>query len=201
MGNLGIWIGAFLTLAFWSILFKPNPIFDLAEHLYVGLAAGQAMVVGWSNIRNLAVQPLTVDGKISAIIPILLGLVLYTRFLRNGAKWLNRIPTALIVGVGAGLSFTRIAQSDLVGQIRGTMLNLKSVDHLIIVAGTLATISYFFFTSENKVILSLNKIGRITMMIAFGSAFGNTVMGRLSLLIGRLQYLLGDWLGILKVGP
>jgi hypothetical protein len=35
------------------------------------------------------------------------------------------------------------------------------------------------------------------MMIAFGSAFGNTVMGRLSLFIGRLQYLLGDWLGIL----
>ncbi len=198
MGNLGIWIGAFLTLAFWSILFKENPVFDFAEHLYVGLAAGQAIVVGWSNVRNLAINPLTAEGKASAVIPVLLGLLLYTRFLGTELKWLNRIPTAMLVGVGTGLAFTRFAQSDLVGQIRGTMLDLGSVNNLIIVLGTLATISYFFFTSDNKAILGLNKIGRMTMMIAFGSAFGNTVMGRLSLFIGRLQYLLGDWLGILK---
>lgn len=200
MDRLGIWIGALLTLAFWSILFKQNPIFDCAEHLYVGLAAGQAIVVGWSNISNLAVRPLA-GGKVSAIIPILLGLFLYTRFSKSGSKWLNRIPTAMIVGVGAGLSFTRTAQSDLVGQIRGTMLDLGTLNNLIIVLGTLATISYFFFTSDNKTVSYLNKVGRMTMMVAFGSAFGNTVMGRLSLLIGRLEYLLGDWLGILNVGP
>ncbi|HHY17996.1 MAG TPA: hypothetical protein GX524_07950 [Firmicutes bacterium] len=197
MDNLGIWIGAFLTLAFWSILFKENPIFSFAEHLYVGLGAGQAIAVGWVNIKTLAINPMTTEGKISAVIPLLLGLLLYTRFLGAEVKWLNRIPTALMVGVGTGLAFTRFAQSDLVGQVRGTMLDLKSLNNLIIVLGTLATISYFFFTSENKVVSGLNKIGRMIMMIAFGSAFGNTVMGRLSLFIGRLQYLLGDWLGVL----
>ncbi len=197
MGDLGIWIGAFLTLAFWSILFKENPVFDFAEHLYVGLAAGQAIVMGWLNIKNLAINPMTAQGKISAVIPILLGLLLYTRFMGSQVKWLNRIPTAMMVGVGTGLAFTRFAQSDLVGQIRGTMLDLGTFNNLIIVFGTLATISYFFFTSDNKVVTGLNKIGRMTMMIAFGSAFGNTLMGRLSLFIGRLQYLLGDWLGIL----
>ncbi|MGI6628324.1 MAG: hypothetical protein ACOX4K_08270 [Bacillota bacterium] len=197
MDNLGIWIGAFLTLAFWSILFKENPIFSFAEHLYVGLGAGQAIAVGWANIKTLAINPMTTEGKISAVIPLLLGLLLYTRFLGAEVKWLNRIPTALMVGVGTGLAFTRFAQSDLVGQVRGTMLDLKSLNNLIIVLGTLATISYFFFTSENKVVSGLNKIGRMIMMIAFGSAFGNTVMGRLSLFIGRLQYLLGDWLGVL----
>lgn len=34
-------------------------------------------------------------------------------------------------------------------------------------------------------------------MIGFGSAFGYTVMARISLLIGRIQYLLGPWLGII----
>lgn len=198
MANLGIWVGAFLTLAFWSFLFKENPVFDFAEHLYIGLAAGQAIVMGWTNVRNLALNPLTREGKTAAIIPLILGLMLYTRFLGPELKWLNRIPTAFIVGVGTGLAFTRFTQSDLIGQIRGTMLNLGSVNSLIIALGTLATISYFFFTTESKAISSLNRIGRLTMMIAFGSAFGNTVMGRLSLLIGRLQYLLGDWLGILR---
>lgn len=198
MDRLGVWIGAFLTLAFWSFLFKENPVFDLAEHLYIGLAAGQAIVMGWVNIRNLSINPLAKEGKVVAIVPLLLGLLLYTRFLGPELKWLNRIPTAFIVGVGTGLAFTRFTQSDLVGQIRGTMLNLTSINSWIIVLGTLATIAYFFFTTENKSISGFSKIGRLTMMVAFGSAFGNTVMGRLSLLIGRLQYLLGDWLGILK---
>jgi len=32
------------------------------------------------------------------------------------------------------------------------------------------------------------------LMIGFGSAFGNTVMGRVSLLIQRVEFLLQDWL-------
>ena len=35
------------------------------------------------------------------------------------------------------------------------------------------------------------------MMIAFGALFGNAVMGRMSLMIGRVQFLLGEWLGLL----
>jgi hypothetical protein len=33
-------------------------------------------------------------------------------------------------------------------------------------------------------------------MVAFGASFGNTVMGRVSLLIGRMRFLLHDWLGL-----
>jgi len=41
-------------------------------------------------------------------------------------------------------------------------------------------------------------IGIIFIMVGFGAAFGYTVMARISLLIGRLQFLLGDWLGIIQ---
>jgi len=34
-------------------------------------------------------------------------------------------------------------------------------------------------------------------MITFGAGFGYTVMGRIALLVGRIEYLLYDWLGIL----
>jgi hypothetical protein len=36
------------------------------------------------------------------------------------------------------------------------------------------------------------------MMVAFGALFGNVVMSRISLLIGRVQFLLGDWLHIIR---
>ncbi len=34
------------------------------------------------------------------------------------------------------------------------------------------------------------------MMIGFGTAFGNTVQGRISLFLNRLSFLLTDWMGI-----
>jgi hypothetical protein len=34
-------------------------------------------------------------------------------------------------------------------------------------------------------------------MITFGASFGYTVMGRISLLVGRITFLLDDWLGII----
>ncbi len=199
MDTLGIWVGAFLTLSFLSILFKENPFYRLAEHLYVGLAAGQAIVMGWLNVKNMAITPLTKEGRFVVIIPLALGILLYSRFLPSQVRWLNRSPSAFLVGVGTGLAFTRFAQSDLIGQIRGAFVPIDSVNVLVIFIGSLSTITYFFFTKEQKGALKVtSQIGRYTMMIAFGSAFSNTVMGRLSLLIGRLQYLLGDWLGILK---
>ncbi len=199
MATLGIWIGAFLTLCFFSILFKENPFYRLAEHLYVGLAAGQAIVMGWLNVRNMAVTPLVSKGNLISIVPLALGLLLYTRFGPANVRWLNRIPSAFLVGIGTGLAFTRFAQSDLIGQIKGAFAPLNSVNNVLVLVGSLGTIAYFFYTREQKGALKVSgQIGRWTMMIAFGSAFSNTVMGRLSLLIGRLQYLLGDWLHIMK---
>jgi hypothetical protein len=34
-------------------------------------------------------------------------------------------------------------------------------------------------------------------MVTFGASFGYTVMARISLLTGRVQYLLRDWLGLI----
>jgi hypothetical protein len=197
--TIGIWIGAFLTLCFFSILHKENPFYRLAEHVYVGLAAGQAIVMGWLNVKNMAVAPLTKSGDLIQLVPLALGILLYARFAPSNWRWLSRIPSAFLVGIGTGLAFTRFAQSDLIGQIKGAFAPLNSVNNVLVLVGALGTISYFFFTREQKGVLKVSsQIGRWTMMIAFGSAFSNTVMGRLSLLIGRLQYLLGDWLHVMK---
>jgi hypothetical protein len=35
-------------------------------------------------------------------------------------------------------------------------------------------------------------------MVSFGASYGYTVMARVSLLIGRVMFLLDDWLGALR---
>ncbi|MBN1901930.1 hypothetical protein JW926_11465, partial [Candidatus Sumerlaeota bacterium] len=44
MNLLGVWISAFLTLAIFSFLYKDNPIYKFAEHLFVGISAGYAFI-------------------------------------------------------------------------------------------------------------------------------------------------------------
>jgi uncharacterized membrane protein (Fun14 family) len=42
----------------------------------------------------------------------------------------------------------------------------------------------------------VSRIGIGFLMVGFGAGYGYTVMSRVSLLIGRFQFLLGDWLGL-----
>ena len=45
METLGIWIAAALTFCIFSFLYKDNPFYKFAEHLFVGLAAGYGLVI------------------------------------------------------------------------------------------------------------------------------------------------------------
>ena len=42
------------------------------------------------------------------------------------------------------------------------------------------------------------RVGIFFLMVTFGASFGYTVMSRMSLLIGRMDFLFGDWLGLVR---
>lgn len=203
MMTFGIWVGAILTLAATSYLWKENPAFRYAEHIFIGVAAGHALVMGVQSIRNLSFVPLTsakTDSvtKLLALVSIVMGLLLYARFFKNG-KLLTSLPVGILLGTGAGLSLGGTIISQSVAQIRATIVPLNSIDNIILVVGTLATMFYFFYSApKSRVISGASTIGRYLMMVAFGAAYGNTVMGRVALLAGRLQFLMKDWLHIMK---
>jgi len=67
---------------------------------------------------------------------------------------------------------------------------------IIIVVGVISTLIYFYFSHEHVGALGVTaKVGIWFIMISFGAHFGYTVMGRVSLLIGRVQFLIQDWVG------
>jgi len=74
----------------------------------------------------------------------------------------------------------------------------RAVDSLAIMLGVMSVLCYFFFSAEHKGVLgAFSRVGIMFLMVAFGASFGYTVMARESLLIGRFQFLLGEWLGLL----
>ncbi len=68
------------------------------------------------------------------------------------------------------------------------------ISGLIMVVAVITTLCYFYFSKEHKGALgTAGRAGIYFLMIAFGAGFGNTVMARISLLIGRMQFLFYDW--------
>jgi hypothetical protein len=58
------------------------------------------------------------------------------------------------------------------------------------VIGVLSVLVYFFFSVERKTpVKQVAGLGTFFLMVTFGASFGYTVLGRISLLIGRVQDL------------
>ena len=73
------------------------------------------------------------------------------------------------------------------------------IGNLVIAGGTFTGLVYFFFSREHKGAFGgAAKIGIWTIMITFGASFGYTVMSRMSLLIGRMEFIFGDWLRLIR---
>jgi hypothetical protein len=73
-------------------------------------------------------------------------------------------------------------------------------NNLLYAAIVIAVIVFFLFTlrKESGATKHASLFGRYAMMVAFGSAFGSITMAYLSLIIGRLQYVLIDCLKIVR---
>ena len=188
---------AFFTLALYSFLYRDNPFFKFAEHVFAGLSAGYYVgLIFQSVIVQQLWMPLTQDGRYLLIIPGALGLLLFARFFPK-IGWLTRIPLAFVIGSTAGITFIQQLHGLILPQVASTVLPLNSINNVLIVVGVLCTLIYFFFSKPHTGPLGWVASGGIGfIMVAFGAHFGYTVMARVSLLIGRIQFLLVDWLHI-----
>jgi hypothetical protein len=73
----------------------------------------------------------------------------------------------------------------------GTAMLVEILSNLIVVVGVCAGVFYFFFSKKHTGALgAVSKVGIAFLMMSFGASFGYTVMGRISLAIGRFQDLL-----------
>ncbi len=233
--GFAITFAAFLTLCIFSFLYKDNPFYKFAEHLFVGVSAAFWMSMGfWSTIVGNLIprvsETLSNYFKVPYhpesynpfyFLPVFLGILLLLRLSRK-VGWVSRWPLAFIVGTTAGFNFIRYLRSDFIEQVSATFVPLlvdwQGIGHFfsnlslsstgqfvamlsnwVIFFGVLCGIIYFFFSKEHKGVFGgASKIGIWILMITFGASFGYTVMGRISLLVGRITFLFKDWLSLIS---
>ena len=199
---IGTWIAALLTLAALSFLYKDNPFFRFAESLFAGVSLGYYVGIELNQVLmpNL-LTPLHRDfaQNWDLLIPGLLGLMLYMRYIPKIA-WISRFALAIYVTYYIGVDFTLRIHGEVLPQISRTMVPigfvpLSALQPAVLVIGVFSVLTYFFFSKEqNAVTRPVARLGVWFLMISFGAAFGFTVMARVALLIGRINFLVLDWL-------
>ena len=188
---VGAWVATGLTLFILTFLYEDNPLFKLAEHLYVGVSLGYAIVKTYDSvIVTLIVRPIIDKGEWSLLIPVAIGTLMLTRYVPKAA-WMSRYAFAFIVGVGAGLAIPRTISSFILKQIEDTVRPLLSIvpgdgvtftysllnpasnlNGIIILIGVVSVLFYFFFSVEHsgpgKMIA---RAGILFLMVSRGSCY------------------------------
>jgi hypothetical protein len=206
--TISVWIAGGLTLCIFSFLYGDNPVYKFAEHLYVGFSAAYWLIYVWHfTIKQMVINPIAArePGSLMLIIPLFFGFLMLSRWFPERYSWISRWSIAFTVGIGAGLVTIGQIQGLLLPQLKATILPLATgnwhtnINNFLIVIGTVATLTYFYFSRrEGGAVSKFSRVGIIFIMIAFGSSFGYTVMARVSLLIGRMIFLFGNWFHIVK---
>ncbi|MBI5266598.1 MAG: hypothetical protein HY851_05120 [candidate division Zixibacteria bacterium] len=200
-----IWLGAFLTVAIFSFMYKDNPLYKAAEHIFAGITAGYYVALYLDTVvyQQLWV-PVTHNGRVWLIIPGILGIFMFGR-LWPKLTWLARFGLAFIMGTTAGVFLASELHGNVLGQMSGTMQIQQVAGQpnyvltALVVIGLLATLIYFYFSKPHTGVLGVTaSVGIWFIMVSFGAHFGYTVMGRVSLLIGRVYFLYNDWIGTMR---
>jgi hypothetical protein len=211
-----IWVGALATLALYSVLYRENPVYRVAEHVYLGLAVGYGLYITWKSVLYPMWFKELQAGHWAWILALVAGGMYYTIFSKRLA-WMSRAVMMTMMGLAAGLSFRQFFGQYLpqIGSSFKPLVVLKtapgggvdpggslfaSLTNLLFMGCIVCVMTYFFFSFEHvsKPVRKLAGAGRWLMMIAFGAMFGSTLMARMSLFIGRLDFLFGEWIHWIK---
>ncbi len=196
------WCGALCTIAIYSVLYAENRFYRFFEHIFIGLGAGYGVYFTWSQVLNPKWwQPMVHGGQWAWAFAAVLGSMFYFMYSKRHV-WISRVIFGLFMGLAAGGMFREFyeiyfpqmgaSMKAVVGPETGLWDTVNVVVFYVIL---FTSMTYFFFSFEHKnpAVHRAASAGRWFLMIGFGAIFGATVMGRMTLFIGRFNFLLNDW--------
>lgn len=200
--EFGMVVAALLTLMVYShLVLDDNLLFRLAAHVLVGVAVGYAVLVAVHNVLIPKFWTMLL-GDLWLLIPFLFCLFLLVRPARAVA-WFSNYPIALMLGVGSALTIVGAVSGMLIPQVIGASVSLRPsyaaplvlVNDLIITVGVIATLSSFYFTAQrdgrgSRLLQWIHPVGRLFIAVALGALFAGLLVSRLSLLVGRIDFLI-----------
>ena len=210
MDFIGVSLGFLLTILIFSYLLGDNPFFRLAIHIFIGVAAAYVAIVTINNVLiPRMVIPLVQGSRGERLLSILLfipSIFLFFKVtpLRKFGNW----AVAILVGIGAAAAIGGAITGTLFPQILGTINSVdpeayaittgfwdQAINGIIIVLGTLTTLIYFHFGTQDipgqsdkrlPIIEYISIVGKVFLAITFGALYAGVFLTSLAALVERL---------------
>jgi hypothetical protein len=204
---VGLVLGMGLTLLILTyLLLGDNPLYRLTLHLFIGALVGYSFGVVARDIFFIKVLGPLVNQEYIVVFPLILGILLLIKGFPKHA-YIGNFSVAYLVGVGTAVALSGALLGTLAPQVGATVraLSLESpdlsrlTDGLLIVVGTVCTLMAFNFAAPKqgglagtwaRVVGALAWVGRVFLIFAFAVAFAGALTTSLSILIGRIQYIM-----------
>jgi len=172
-----IWVAAIGTLAIYSVLYKENPVYRIAEHIFIGAAAGYMVFIAWTQILKPDWFDKIVAGQWYWVLALVAGSMFYFIYSQRYV-WISRIIFGTLLGLisgaafkgFAGINIDRIYASFKPVYSQGMSLS-DSLNNILFIVILLTVMAYFFFSFEhkNRLTSAPAKMGRWFLMFAFGA--------------------------------
>lgn len=197
------WVAAAVTLVVLAGLFGERRLFGWSQHLLAGLMTGfLALIAITEVIVPRLVAPIADGGADRPELWLGLALVGVTA----GAPWLPRIVSAVPISLLIG----SLGAFALGGAVIGTILpqlvattTVEGADTASLVTGVVAAavtglvlVGFLHGVPRGRIVSTASSIGRWLLVAGIGGWLGYLLLSRLVLLLDRIGFLLGDWLGV-----
>jgi hypothetical protein len=213
----GAVLGLTLSVAILSYVIGDNPLYRVAVHLFIGAAAGYAVVVAAVNVilPQLVLAlfgPLDFAAVLIIGVSWLLALLLLLK-LANTQSALGRLPVAYLVGLGAAVAVGGAVTGTLFPQTAAAFVSMlpapgasgdlvglleQPVSALVLLLGTVSTLMFFWYggrslaggrTDQPVLVKPLARVGQVFIGTALGVLYAGVLVASLAYLAERLGVL------------
>lgn len=199
------WVAALVTLVVLGALLGERRLFGWSQHLFAGLVTGfLALLVITEVIGPRLVAPLASGQTGSGELWLGLGVV----GLAAATPWLPRAVAAIPVSIALGALAAFALGGAVVGTIlpqvaaAGTAGGDTAADTAVALTGAgitaLVLTAFLHGLPRRRALAVASSTGRWLLVVGIGAWLGYLLLARLLLLLDRIAFLLGDWIG---VGP
>lgn len=197
------WVAAILTLIVLGGLLGERRLFGWSQHLLAGLATGFLALIALTEVIVPRLVAPIASGEVERF-ELWLGLALVGA--AAGAPWLPRVVSAIPVSLAVGA----LAAFALGGAVVGTVLpqlaatisvgdgNTAGSVVAVAAAGVsgLVLLGFLHGVPRGRALTAASAAGRWLLVAGIGGWLGYLLFSRLLLLLDRIGFLLGDWLGV-----
>jgi len=206
--DLSVWIVAFLTLAVFSGVYKKNPFYRFAESLFIGVSAGYFACIWLISVLMPTFNEIA-SGSYLYIIPVITGLLVFFPE-RKGKPGVHLLPAGFLIILYAALNMVVYFEAFIYRMVFSSVEPLitfysdgsvawdMTVNSILSVVGVCATLVFLFSRkySYSNSIRTVGTVGRFYVLVAIGACFGYTLVSRIILLFGRIDFIVREFLGV-----